>query len=462
MGQKRGNDSSQLTKEEFASLNDEGSSGSNIKYGMDKADEKILRKRRIISVSASEKWKKTKPPSQPAAAPAFNFNSAIASSNNTNASSGKNTNAFPGIGLTSQSNKPVIVPTLSSQHRPEVKDQSPKTSSNPFASISIVNSSSTEPKFPPILTPATARATVNRNLSTTSHYPSQMHVAPTNNSTATTKNATNKKLRQSEKLNRDFFSFIMAEDEKSVRDITVWTETMDEYIHYATEAKAKAEEQKKKEQALKQKQTSKTSALPFPMQMSVPKATGTAANSFLTPASAPSTSPGTTISFGTKLTSTTSSNNNSTFNNPFSLNKPKSSTLESNKNNDEDDKLEKPEEALSDTTNTDETTVFSVRGKYFQLKENKWNDRGIGKIQLYQHKINSNQKRLVMRNTVGKVQLNVSIGKGMSFEKAVRKKSGAIRFLGVLEEGGDPTPIMLLVSHESLDPFHSALENMAA
>lgn len=121
---------------------------------------------------------------------------------------------------------------------------------------------------------------------------------------------------------------------------------------------------------------------------------------------------------------------------------------------------EKPEEALS-AENPDETCVFESSAKHYKLIDKVWKDHGKGKLRLYSHKSSANTHRLVIRNTVGKVQLNIAIGKGMTFEKVDGKKNGRVRFLAMEAGKTEATVIMLMVTLDKIDTLIGELKKMA-
>jgi hypothetical protein len=69
--------------------------------------------------------------------------------------------------------------------------------------------------------------------------------------------------------------------------------------------------------------------------------------------------------------------------------------------------------------------------------------------------------RFVMRNQIGKVQLNVGVGKGMDFVKVGGKQS-SVRFMAPEDVGADIGQWMLKVKPDNLDKFHAQLQKMAA
>ncbi|GMI07766.1 hypothetical protein TrLO_g11550 [Triparma laevis f. longispina] len=119
--------------------------------------------------------------------------------------------------------------------------------------------------------------------------------------------------------------------------------------------------------------------------------------------------------------------------------------------------VEKPAE-LEKEENTEEDLLLEVKAKYYRLKTGEgWKDRGVGNAKLYRHKTTS-KCRLVMRNSIGKVGLNTSINAAsQKFEKLGGKQSSC-KFIIQDDEG--MAQIMLKVKPENLDKLHSTLEAM--
>ena len=119
--------------------------------------------------------------------------------------------------------------------------------------------------------------------------------------------------------------------------------------------------------------------------------------------------------------------------------------------------VEKPTE-LEKEENTEENLLLEVKAKYYRLKTGEgWKDRGVGNVKLYRHKTTS-KCRLVMRNSIGKVGLNTSINAAsQNFEKLGGKQSSC-KFIIQDEEG--MAQVMLKVKPENLDKLHSTLEAM--
>ena len=86
--------------------------------------------------------------------------------------------------------------------------------------------------------------------------------------------------------------------------------------------------------------------------------------------------------------------------------------------------------AVSKLENKDEDVLFEVRVKLYTFNDGEMKAGDAGVVQLLQLKNNSYTGRLVMRNGAGKVQLDVSIPKGMVVKKNIAKggKIGHVLF----------------------------------
>lgn len=73
---------------------------------------------------------------------------------------------------------------------------------------------------------------------------------------------------------------------------------------------------------------------------------------------------------------------------------------------------------------------------------------------------------MVLRNEIGKVQLNLAVGKGMPFEKVLKKSSKGtaayVSFAAVEDEAKGMESFMLQVKPEMLDKIHATLQGMTA
>ena len=159
---------------------------------------------------------------------------------------------------------------------------------------------------------------------------------------------------------------------------------------------------------------------------------------------APSFSFGASSAPASSATSTASNNNNA---DPTS--------------NPDDGKIEKVEQE----ENTDEEILHEVRAKHMKLENGKWKKYGTGVLRLYCHKTTSKQ-RMVIRNEIGKVQFNVAVSKGMTFEKKIvsskKGKAAFVSFLACEDPDKGLESFMIQTKPESLDKLHSALEGMVA
>jgi len=122
---------------------------------------------------------------------------------------------------------------------------------------------------------------------------------------------------------------------------------------------------------------------------------------------------------------------------------------------------EKPEPAVAQKDDN-ENILHAVRSRYYKHIDGNWKQFATGVIRLYESKDDPSQKRMVMRNEVGKVQLNLSVTTGMKFEKQKNKGKGFVRFLAVQEKEKGVEKFMLQVKGDNVDELHSNLEKMAA
>jgi hypothetical protein len=128
--------------------------------------------------------------------------------------------------------------------------------------------------------------------------------------------------------------------------------------------------------------------------------------------------------------------------------------------NPDDGKLE-----VGHEENKDEETLYEVRARLVKMIGGAWNKSCTGPCRLYRNTL-TEKKRMVLRNDVGKVMLNVAVSKGMPFKKiSQRTRKGEVwhvSFMAVEDESEGAKQIMLNVKKEDIDKFHEKLENMAA
>lgn len=125
--------------------------------------------------------------------------------------------------------------------------------------------------------------------------------------------------------------------------------------------------------------------------------------------------------------------------------------------------MEKQEVAAKEV-NKDEECVFEVRAKKYKSVDGEWKDLGVGVARLMRHLTDKKKKRLVMRNSVGKVSLNFAIGVGMQFEKVTAGKKGSfVRFLAKESPDNDEAEkFMLKVKPDHLDKLYETLTSFAS
>ena len=133
--------------------------------------------------------------------------------------------------------------------------------------------------------------------------------------------------------------------------------------------------------------------------------------------------------------------------------------------------------------NTEEDILFEVRAKPFRLStcvkeqpsfegaNHVWTKSSAGSLKLYRHKT-TRKTRLVQRNAIGTVKLNVAIVEGINCLDMVRveaKRKGRkpkdvayVRFFAVADEDTGLECFLLKVKPENLDPIYTKLKEMGA
>mmetsp|Transcript_146 Transcript_146/g.295 ORF Transcript_146/g.295 Transcript_146/m.295 type:complete len:482 (-) Transcript_146:208-1653(-) len=135
--------------------------------------------------------------------------------------------------------------------------------------------------------------------------------------------------------------------------------------------------------------------------------------------------------------------------------------------NNDDDPTTNPDDgkvSVQQEENKDEDILMEIRAKHLKCVDGKWKKFGAGVLRLYRHKETS-KHRMVLRNEIGKVQLNLAVSKGMPLDKHLKKGSkGAaayVSFAAVENEEAGMERFMLQVKPEELDNLHSTLSEMA-
>eukprot|EP00586_Coscinodiscus_wailesii_P008132 CAMPEP_0172522766 /NCGR_PEP_ID=MMETSP1066-20121228/293304_1 /TAXON_ID=671091 /ORGANISM="Coscinodiscus wailesii, Strain CCMP2513" /LENGTH=231 /DNA_ID=CAMNT_0013305797 /DNA_START=753 /DNA_END=1448 /DNA_ORIENTATION=- len=121
--------------------------------------------------------------------------------------------------------------------------------------------------------------------------------------------------------------------------------------------------------------------------------------------------------------------------------------------------LEK-QEIVEKEVNPEEDCIREARAKKYMLVDSEWKDLGVGVVRLMKNNKDQSKRRLVMRNSVGKVVMNFSIGKGMTFDKTLSKKGAYIRF--VAPDEGELRKFMLKLKSECMETFHKTLLDLAS
>mmetsp|Transcript_27045 Transcript_27045/g.83032 ORF Transcript_27045/g.83032 Transcript_27045/m.83032 type:complete len:123 (+) Transcript_27045:1-369(+) len=101
--------------------------------------------------------------------------------------------------------------------------------------------------------------------------------------------------------------------------------------------------------------------------------------------------------------------------------------------------LEAPAEVLK-AKDEDESALFESRCAIRRLDESNWRDLGKGTARLSEHQT-TKQRRVVVRNDVGKVLMNFKLDPKMAFAKIA--KTGALTFQAICDPALGPKTYML-------------------
>jgi hypothetical protein len=91
-----------------------------------------------------------------------------------------------------------------------------------------------------------------------------------------------------------------------------------------------------------------------------------------------------------------------------------------------------------------------------------------GDLKLQQSKADAKSTRMVMRDSTGKVLLNLSITGDMNFQKTITPGNGGkppncrIVFYGLMSEERGAEMFTLVCKHTEVDAFHAKLEEMSS
>lgn len=122
-------------------------------------------------------------------------------------------------------------------------------------------------------------------------------------------------------------------------------------------------------------------------------------------------------------------------------------------------------EKVEPEENAEEETLHEVRAKLVRSEAGQWKKYGAGILRLYRHR-KTGKGRMVIRNQIGKVQFNVGVSRGMTFEKVTKstKKGEAayVKFAAVEDASKGLEQCMLQVKPACLEKLHATLEGMVA
>mmetsp|Transcript_9015 Transcript_9015/g.12827 ORF Transcript_9015/g.12827 Transcript_9015/m.12827 type:complete len:492 (-) Transcript_9015:163-1638(-) len=486
---KRTNSTSQMSKDEVEEVHENSSITPTGKF--DSASSDQLKRRRILRVS--DKWSVKKKGENAALStnPVMNVNPLQKVSFGTTNS---NPNPFA-------STKPKTVPPPTSNVG-KTQDPSPVTK-NPFAKITFAPTPASMPITP--IKPMTTAPTTNK-FNLTPHPakdPSKSKGVfapsfPSNQSKGKEdqngeyfplapvpeiSQKTVVKLSDADKLNLAFLRRL--QQNMRVNPLGDWSTSVKAYIRRAEEIESKFQKDILNDIGNNKKSSSSEEKKPFlSSTFSFGQSNNTIGSTSITTGSSSNAKSG-TPAFNFSSTSTTTSSTGAdkgSSSTGFSFSFPKqthdntlsiptkepttasttSSTTLGNEDNTNDDAGPKDDEEVEKENNTEETTLFECRAKYSNLDDdNNWVSHAAGVLRLYQHNVTS-KCRIVIRNSVGKVQFNVSLSKKQKFVKINGKKNkGHIQFIGVRDSDVGVEKLMITVGSDTLDKLFTHLENSA-
>mmetsp|Transcript_18323 Transcript_18323/g.40740 ORF Transcript_18323/g.40740 Transcript_18323/m.40740 type:complete len:556 (+) Transcript_18323:192-1859(+) len=112
--------------------------------------------------------------------------------------------------------------------------------------------------------------------------------------------------------------------------------------------------------------------------------------------------------------------------------------------------------------NNDEDILLEVKAKYLKLVEGKWKAYATGNLRLYRNKTDKSKCKMVMRDSMGKVLLNLGVSKGMMFTKNPPKKGkGSVAFVAVQDQEKGAEKFMLMTKADNHDALHSKLVELS-
>jgi hypothetical protein len=111
--------------------------------------------------------------------------------------------------------------------------------------------------------------------------------------------------------------------------------------------------------------------------------------------------------------------------------------------------------------------VYTTKVKAYHHRDGPANRFATDALKVQQHKTDSSNRRMVMRDATGKVLMNLKIAVGMTFQsnltpgKGGKKSVARIIFYGLMEEKRGAEMFTLICKAEDMDALHSKLEEMA-
>jgi hypothetical protein len=113
--------------------------------------------------------------------------------------------------------------------------------------------------------------------------------------------------------------------------------------------------------------------------------------------------------------------------------------------------------------NEDEEELFECRAKYrkFIEEEKVWKSYSVGILRVSKSKSNGSSKLVIRDATVGKVQFNVGVAKGMMVKEPQKSKGkGNIFFVAIQDPKVGPEKFLLVVKAEDADGLYASMKSI--
>jgi hypothetical protein len=128
-------------------------------------------------------------------------------------------------------------------------------------------------------------------------------------------------------------------------------------------------------------------------------------------------------------------------------------------NNEENEEVQEPT-IVEAHVDPDWDLVYTFDAKYYKWVDTAWKSFLHNPVKVERHKVDG-LKRMTMRDSMGRVQLNLSIYKGMVFNGINQKKRAIIQFVALQDSTVGPEKFLFQVKPEKLQVVLGELKKMA-